>query len=373
VDLFSSLKRVTPILSALVLTLSGCSGAGQNIDNFIVEIDTKFEGTINEAARSLPVVFRWETAPLQQSEEFILKLDFSKQYSSYVGEHVIDVSDQGEVTSCFISNECKLVVDGDRHTLTAFMENPMENPRAMGISIYWFFISSESNSENPISLIRQGVNQEEISASLLWKRTPRTEKPQDPVLNTKWTFDSDGYAKYEVSDSSKLTFDSFPNESIENCIGRCSEEGQVTGPFHSRRDVFYGSVKGVGESIKVERQVGNEIGKSKNVTLEIRSPANECNGSLKIDELGNNEFACGILNIEVIQSDLNTGECQFLGYWKDRSGSKKLGLFEYCDTFTAGSFKENKSYSVGVIVGKPVEYKTRLGTDNRVLSFTITG
>lgn len=367
--LSSTLKRGIPVLSALVLTLSGCSGAGQSIDNFIVEIDTKFEGTIDDAARSRPVVFRWEAAPLQQSEEFILKLDFSKHYASYVGEHVIDVSNQGRVTACFISNECKLVVDGDRHTLTAYMENP----QGMGISIYWYFISSESNSENPISLIRQGLNQEEISTSLLWKRTPRTEKPRDPVLTNKWTFDRDGYAKYEVSDSSKLTFDSFPNESIENCIGRCRKEGQITAPFHSRRDVFYGYVKGVGESIKVERQIGNEIGKSKNVTLEIRSPANECKGSLKIDELGNNEFACGILNVEVIQSDLNTGECQFLGYWKDRSGSKKLGLFEYCDTFTAGSFKENKSYSVGVIVGKPVEYKTRLGTDNRVLSFTITG
>ena len=354
---------------ALVLALSGCAGGGQGIQNFAVEINDKFEGTIKEALVQ-PVIFRWQAKPLSQSEKYILKLDLSQSIIKSIQEVEIPAINQGDSFSCFISNVCKLEVDGNDHTLTAFMEG--EN--RMGLSIYWLFISAKSNSEIPISLTKETFDQELVSANIAWKRTPRTEKPQDPLLTYKWTFDSDGYAEYVVKDISRLTYDSFPDESIENCVGFCRNSGRVeTLFFPSRQDVFSWNVKGVGKSIKVERQVGNENGKSGNVVLDLQSPENVCNQSLKIDELGDNEFACGILSVEVFQSDLNTGECRFLGNWNDKSENEKFGLFEYCGTFTAGSFKEGQTYTIAVIVGKPVDYKTRLGTNNRVLSFTITG
>jgi len=361
------MKSLSIASLALFLALSGCAGSDQGLQSFTVEINDKFEGTIKEALVE-PVIFRWQAKPLSQSEKYILKLDLSQSPISSIQEVEIPAINQGTPFSCFISNVCKLDVDGNDHTLSAFMEG--EN--RMGLSIYWFFISAKSNSEIPISLTKETLDQELARATIAWQRTARTEKPQDPILTYKWTFDSDGYAEYAVKDISRLTYDSFPDESIENCVGFC-RSGREESFFHSRQDIFYWSVKGIGKSIKVERQVGNENGKSENVVLDLQSPKNVCGEFLKIDELGNNEFACGILSVEVFQSDLNTGACRFLGNWYDKNGNEKFGLFEYCGTFTAGSFKEGQTYSIAVIVGKPIDYKTRLGTNNRVLSFTITG
>ena len=236
---------------ALVLALSGCAGGGQGIRNFAVEINDKFEGTIKEALVQ-PVIFRWQAKPLSQSEKYILKLDLSQSIIKSIQEVEIPAINQEDPFSCFISNVCKLDVDGNDHTLTAFMEG--EN--RMGLSIYWLFISAKSNSEIPISLTKETFDQDLVSANIAWKRTPRTEKPQDPLLTYKWTFDSDGYAEYVVKDISRLTYDSFPDESIENCVGFCSNSGRVeTLFFPSRQDVFSWNVKGVGKSIKVERQV----------------------------------------------------------------------------------------------------------------------
>ena len=82
---------------------------------------------------------------------------------------------------------------------------------------------------------------------------------------------------------------------------------------------------------------------------------------------------CGKLKVEVFQSDLNTGGCSFLANWNDFSGSSRVGIFRYCDAFTAGSIAEDKNYTLRVRVDGPETYTTTTGVQSRVLGFTVIG
>lgn len=99
----------------------------------------------------------------------------------------------------------------------------------------------------------------------------------------------------------------------------------------------------------------------------------ECNTSLRINENSASSADCGKIKIEVFQSDLNTGECTFLGYWNDANGSSRIGIFRYCDTYKAGSIQEDSYYTLRVRVVGPESYTNRGGTTSRVLAFTVLG
>jgi len=95
-----------------------------------------------------------------------------------------------------------------------------------------------------------------------------------------------------------------------------------------------------------------------------------CKSDLKTSELNYVIGDCGRLNFEILQADLNTGECTFLGYWKDAQGVRRIGVVTFCDVFTQGSFSEGSNYEIGVRINGVTSYKTRLGYENSVLSFT---
>lgn len=95
-----------------------------------------------------------------------------------------------------------------------------------------------------------------------------------------------------------------------------------------------------------------------------------CKSDLKTSELSYIIGDCGKLNFEILQADLNTGECAFLGYWNDAQGVRRIGVVTFCDVFTQGSFKEGSNYKIGVRINGVTSYKTRLGYENSVLSFT---
>jgi hypothetical protein len=99
----------------------------------------------------------------------------------------------------------------------------------------------------------------------------------------------------------------------------------------------------------------------------------ECNTALRINENSASSGDCGKIKIEVFQSDLNTGECTFLGYWNDANGSSRIGIFRYCDVYTAGSIQEDSFYTLRVQVSGPESYTTKGGTTSRVLAFTVLG
>ena len=99
----------------------------------------------------------------------------------------------------------------------------------------------------------------------------------------------------------------------------------------------------------------------------------ECSSNLKVNINTASSSDCGKLKVEVFQSDLNTGGCSFLANWNDFSGSSRVGIFRYCDAFTAGSIAEDKNYTLRVRVDGPETYTTTTGVQSRVLGFTVIG
>lgn len=99
----------------------------------------------------------------------------------------------------------------------------------------------------------------------------------------------------------------------------------------------------------------------------------ECKSALKINENTATNSDCGKIKLEVFQSDLNTGECTFLAYWNDKSGSSRIGIFRYCGAFSAGSIEEDSYYTLRVRVTGPESYTTATGSNSRVLGFTVLG
>ena len=96
----------------------------------------------------------------------------------------------------------------------------------------------------------------------------------------------------------------------------------------------------------------------------------ECKNELRTSELSYVIGDCGKLSFEILQADLQTGECNFLGYWKDAQGTRRIGVVTFCDVYDKGSFVEGNVYKVGVRINGVTSYRTRLGYENSVLSFT---
>lgn len=95
-----------------------------------------------------------------------------------------------------------------------------------------------------------------------------------------------------------------------------------------------------------------------------------CGAALSISEISYSVGECGKLEFEVFQSDLNTGDCTFLGYWRDNDGNERIGVVNYCNKYAPGSFSEGKSYPVKVKIDGSTSYITKLGYKNNVLSFS---
>jgi hypothetical protein len=95
-----------------------------------------------------------------------------------------------------------------------------------------------------------------------------------------------------------------------------------------------------------------------------------CKSKLVISELNYSVGACGTLMFEIFQADLNTGSCTFLGYWKDSSGNRKIGIVNFCSVYKSGSFIEGQTYEIKVKIDGSTSYPTKLGYENNVLSFS---
>lgn len=122
-----------------------------------------------------------------------------------------------------------------------------------------------------------------------------------------------------------------------------------------------------------DQELDYEVVLQEVISFESKVNENVCSNVLKISENTATSSDCGKLNVEVFQSDLNTGECQFLAYWQDNAGSNRTGIFNYCNAFTPGSIREDNNYTLRVRVVGPETYRTAAGAQNTVLSFTVLG
>lgn len=103
------------------------------------------------------------------------------------------------------------------------------------------------------------------------------------------------------------------------------------------------------------------------------STLTNCSSPLSVSELSYTVGSCGMLDVRVIQADLVTGKCQFLGEWSDANGKTKTGLFSFCTKYKESTFTEGLNYSIRVRVEGTTSYQTRGGWQNSVLTFTAVG
>lgn len=110
-----------------------------------------------------------------------------------------------------------------------------------------------------------------------------------------------------------------------------------------------------------------------NRTISELARYTSCSSSLAITEFDFVLGDCGKARVEVFQADLATGKCHFLGYWLDENQKEKVGLFEFCNVYREGSFKEDSNYNLKVRASGTTSYQTRLGYEKSVVAFTVVG
>ena len=203
------------------------------------------------------------------------------------------------------------------------------------------------------------------------------------------------------ADQATFSFDSRPQEYLVTINGKpyidpYGDQSSVQAKLRNllyledNENLYVGveCARTAGEKYVYEVISKNEVGSSDESTLTFKSikpgisqseidesnksqRIGNCTGALKITENTASYGDCGFVGVEVIQSDLDTGSCNFLANWTDKNGSKRTGLFEYCGAFSAGSFQEDRFYTLYVKNNGPTSYKTRLGTTKSVLSFVV--
>lgn len=256
-------KRISVLVISAFL-LSGCSFFSNEIRDLELFINTNFTGTVRDIETE-PVLLKWNTSKISSDENYLLQMRFPDLY-------------YGETCELEFDNSWgSLVIDGKSHS--------MELRGCVGeYSLFGNFISLNSNTNVSISLSKVIDGDKSQEQSMTWTRPPRTSIPSEPVLISSWRNSGDGYYEYTVRDISKLTFNSYPLNEIKSCKGVCEQLGMSPSPFPwlAKFGVFGYNVKGVKE-VLVGRQVGNELGWSKNVTLLMRSNPDEINKVKKLE------------------------------------------------------------------------------------------
>ena len=251
--------RITLVLTVLIsaFLVSGCSLGGNEIKNLAIVLDEDFEGTMGTLPYE-PVYLKWESSKLSSDEQYRIKVNFSDGF----GE-----GDALKFEKTTDDDELPLTTDGSENKLRLTV--PWNED-----SLFYFFAVAKSGDVARFTVQKLDKNGNTISESKLeWVRHARLDKPADPVLQNLWTKDSDNYYRYSVSDKSILTYKSFPEMSIEKCIGVCSPESNSSERFPLRDEIWGWNVKGAGNKVRLQRTVSNEKGKSEVANLEIVSNA----------------------------------------------------------------------------------------------------
>lgn len=134
--------------------------------------------------------------------------------------------------------------------------------------------------------------------------------------------------------------------------------------------------RGITEVIGLFNEFGDEVEayeKQKNSEAAAKAIAKQCSEPLKISETGGIVGICGTTSVRVIQADLLTGSCAFLGTYDDKYGNSRTGYFEFCPKFPAGSFIEGRTYTVTVKATGTISYETKGGWTESSIKFSVQG
>jgi hypothetical protein len=249
-------------LSALVVTalvLSGCALNQHEIKNLEINIDTEFSGTIQDVA-SEPVYLQWDSSRISDNEKYVLKIKFEGLFKG-------DDYEYNFFETEIENRDLNLSVNKNKNRYQ------MNQTFSDDYTLFSNFIALQSGANAVVTLSRFSNDKEIQASELIWSRPKRTSAPADPILINYWSYSGDGHYEYEVKDVSTLSFASYPLVSIKKCTGVCEPSGTSDSdfPLTATYGVWSYNVKG-SKPVKLERQVGNELGLSNNTQLQLPPP-----------------------------------------------------------------------------------------------------
>jgi hypothetical protein len=252
------MKSRLSVLIASALVLSGCALNQHEIKNLEIILDTEFTGTIQDV-HSEPVYLQWDSSRLSDNEKYILKIKFEGLFKDDISLN----SQEWEINSSDLNLSVNKNVN--KYQVYQFFSDDY--------TLFSNFAALESGSKAVITLSRFSNDKKIQTSELIWTRPKRTSIPDDPILINNWSYSGDGYYEYKVKDVSILSFDSYPLISIKKCTGVCEPSGTSEGnfPLIAPYGVWSYNVKG-SKPVKLERQVGNELGLSENTQLQLPPP-----------------------------------------------------------------------------------------------------
>lgn len=346
------------------------------------------------------IVLEWEITSPPEKESYTLEVQFgqSVKRDPFDDEYTVDkLQKTGAIDA--------VTADGSRRVLKI---RKMENRSFFEVIPLGLLADHQSGEKVVFHITLNDENPEkssEVKSQVVWERPKLTSAPPAPVLRYASDYLETTEPCIYVYDAGVFSFDSRLSRSTMYINGELqAQEGNLISSIAQDLGTERGLVgidgKKVGRYVGVEcdKSAGrnytyevfyeNEIGKSASAKVSFRSVKpgksqadvdaaiksdliGSCTGQLRITENSASSGDCGYMKIKVFQSDLDTGSCKFLGNWTDRNGTSRIGLFEYCSAFQAGSIKENYSYTLYVKVVGPTTYTTRLGTDRSVLEFSV--
>lgn len=387
-------KSLVILVLPLILILTSCSAINSSkavLNGLQVQLDENFSGPLSEWKKQF-VYLNWNIEFPPEIEKYRLDViyrlpgeeeSFTEKFA-YSGTNLESKPDS-------------IAGEGTKRVLTLYK---LDNLLMFGLMADH---SAGINVDFKITLLQAESDKDSvpIQATVSWKRPELKFAPPTAQLESVIEFASSSEPCYYVTDNERVSFDSRPQEYLATINGKpyidvygkqstikvrlrsllSTEDGE--GSF-----VSVECTKNAGEKYVYSVISKNEVGSSNETTLTFKSikpgisqsqideeskskKIGDCTGALKITENSATYGDCGFIRVEVFQSDLDTGSCNFLGYWTDKNGSSRTGLFEYCGAFQAGGFQEDRSYTLYVKNNGATSYTTRLGTDKTVLSFTV--
>jgi hypothetical protein len=366
------------IFSSLALTACGeivdLVKTAPEVSNLTISLDTSFKGTL-ESYQNQEVTLNWTA-----------KGNLAYSNKSINEKYTVEMIFAGEKLE---KKEIVRIPIKDLDTRSFILDLNSFHPYYTAPFTFMAQSAPDSTFTFKVKVLQEGDDgsaEVKSEVSKKWIR-PQVSVPVSPVIGYEW-FGPAYSPCVNFTDMAIHSFDAYPSkvasrtfigekeyavrdssDNLDHILGlTCPEKGGVSLKAIASHSNTAGSSKEVSKTIK-----SIATGKAP-AQIENDSKADKiagCSNKLKVNELSAVSGDCGYLKIEVLQSDLDTGSCNFLGYWTEAGGARKIGFFEYCSAFRAGSVEEDLTYTLYVRVGGPTSYTSRLGTSRSVLSFTV--
>lgn len=386
-------KSALTLVIPLILILTSCSAINSSkaeLNGLQVQLDENFSGPLSEWRKQF-VYLKWNIESPPEIEKYRLDVIYRipGEEESFTGKFEYS-------GTSLESKPDSIVGEGTKRVLTMYKLDKLHGFGLMADH------SAGVNVDFKITLLQAKSDKDlvPIQATLSWKRPELKFAPPATKLEYEIEYASSSEPCYYVTDNERVSFDSRPQEYLVTVNGKpyVSYNGEQSKKVKFRFLLYKEDSKGSYVGVDCTKRAGekyvysviakNEVGSSDETTLAFKSiepgisrsqideeskseKIGNCTGALKITENSASYGDCGFIRVEVFQSDLDTSSCSFLGYWTDKNGSSRIGLFEYCGAFQAAGFQEDRSYTLYVKNNGSTSYTTRLGTDKRVLSFTV--